>query len=116
MQRHYLESRNINLDGETFDAIARNANRMEIITRERIADELNKIMLSRRPSEGWILLDKTGLLPLIFPELAALKGVEVKDGRGHKDVFYHTLQVLDNVCSCEEWKSNAFMASRPTVL
>ena len=86
-----------NLDGETFDAIARNRERIHIITRERIADELNKIMLSRRPSEGWILLDKTGLLPLIFPELAALKGVEVKDGRGHKDVFYHTLQVLDNV-------------------
>ena len=86
-----------NLDGETFDAIARNANRMDIITRERIAEELNKIIMSRRPSEGWILLDKTGLLPLIFPELAALKGVEVKEGRGHKDVFYHTLQVLDNV-------------------
>ena len=86
-----------NLDGETFDAIARNANRIEIITRERIADELNKIMLSHRPSDGWLLLDKTGLLPLIFPELAALKGVEVKDGRGHKDVFLHTLHVLDNV-------------------
>ena len=86
-----------NLGGETFDAIVRNKQRMDIITRERIADELNKIMMSRRPSEGWILLDKTGLLPLIFPELAALKGVEVKDGRGHKDVFYHTLQVLDNV-------------------
>ena len=86
-----------NLDGETFDAIVRNAHRIGIITRERIAEELNKIMLSRRPSEGWILLDKTGLLPLIFPELAALKGVEVKDGRGHKDVFYHTLQVLDNI-------------------
>ena len=86
-----------NLEGKTFDAIVRNKQRMDIITRERIADELNKIMMSRRPSEGWILLDKTGLLPLIFPELAALKGVEVKDGRGHKDVFYHTLQVLDNV-------------------
>ena len=91
-----------NLDGETFDAIARNASRMEIITRERIAEELNKIMLSRRPSEGWILLDKTGLLPLIFPELAALKGVEVKEGRGHKDVFYHTLQVLDNVAQTSD--------------
>ena len=86
-----------NLDGETFDAIARNRERIQIITRERIAEELHKIMLSRRPSEGWILLDKTGLLPLIFPELAALKGVEVKEGRGHKDVFYHTLKVLDNV-------------------
>ena len=91
-----------NLYGETFDAIVRNAHRMEIITRERIAEELNKIMLSRRPSEGWMLLDKTGLLPLIFPELAALKGVEVKDGRGHKDVFYHTLQVLDNVALLQQ--------------
>ena len=90
-----------NLDGETFDAIERNKQRIEIITRERIDEELNKIMLSRRPSEGWILLDKTGLLPLIFPELAALKGIEVKDGRGHKDVFYHTLKVLDNVAALQ---------------
>ncbi len=89
------------LDGETFDAIARNAQRMHIITRERIADELNKIMLSRRPSEGWLLLDKTGLLPLIFPELVTLKGVETKDGRGHKDVFLHTLHVLDNVATLQ---------------
>ncbi len=85
------------LDSETFDAIQRNAGRIEIITKERIDDELNKIMLSRRPSVGWTLLDKTGLLPLIFPELAALKGVETKEGRGHKDVFLHTLQVLDNL-------------------
>jgi poly(A) polymerase len=91
-----------NLDGETFDAIERNKQRIEIITRERIAEELNKIMLSRRPSEGWLLLDKTGLLPLIFPELAALKGVEVKEGRGHKDVFYHTLKVLDNVAILQQ--------------
>ncbi len=91
-----------NLDSETFDAIARNAKRIEIITRERIADELHKIMLSRRPSEGWMLLDKTGLLPLIFPELAALKGVENKDGRGHKDVFLHTLKVLDNVAELQK--------------
>ena len=91
-----------NLDGETFDAIARNAQRIEIITRERIAEELNKIMLSRRPSEGWLLLDKTGLLPLVFPELVALKGVEVKDGRGHKDVFYHTLKVLDNIANSSD--------------
>ena len=86
-----------NIDGETFDAIVRNKERIGIITKERIAEELHKIMLSRRPSEGWILLDKTGLLPLIFPELAALKGIEVKEGRGHKDVFYHTLKVLDNI-------------------
>ena len=86
-----------NIDGETFDAIVRNRERIGIITKERIAEELHKIMLSRRPSEGWLLLDKTGLLPLIFPELAALKGIEVKEGRGHKDVFYHTLKVLDNI-------------------
>ena len=85
------------LDGETFDAIARNKERIGIITKERIAEELNKIILSRRPSEGFILLDKTGLLPLIFPDLAALKGIEVKEGRGHKDVFLHTLKVLDNL-------------------
>ncbi len=86
-----------NLHPETFDAIRRNASRLEIITRERIAEELNKIMMSRRPSEGWLLLDKTGLLPLVLPDLVALKGVEVKDGKGHKDVFLHTLKVLDNL-------------------
>ena len=85
------------LDRETFESIERNAGRIKIITKERIVEELNKIMLSRKPSIGWILLDKTGLLPLIFPELSALKGVETKDGKGHKDVFFHTLQVLDNL-------------------
>ena len=85
------------LDEETFDAIVRNKERIGIITKERIAEELNKIILSRRPSEGFVLLDKTGLLPLIFPELAALKGIDVKEGRGHKDVFLHTLKVLDNL-------------------
>ena len=91
-----------NIDSETFDAIVRNKERMEIITKERIADELHKIMLSRRPSEGWLLLDKTGLLPLIFPELVALKGIEVKEGRGHKDVFLHTLKVLDNLAASSD--------------
>ncbi|MGN0235739.1 MAG: CCA tRNA nucleotidyltransferase [Paludibacteraceae bacterium] len=90
------------LHPDTFDAIARNRERIRIITRERIADELNKIMLSRKPSAGWLLLDKTGLLPLVFPELAALKGVEVKNGKGHKDVFYHTLQVLDNLAESSD--------------
>ena len=101
-----------NLNGETFDAIARNKERIHIITKERIAEELNKIMLSRRPSEGWILLDKTGLLPLIFPELAALKGVEVKEGRGHKDVFYHTLKVLDNVAELTSERMNELTNER----
>ena len=84
---------------ETFEAIRRNANRITIITRERIADELMKIMRSDTPSRGWILLDQCGLLPLICPELAALKGVETVNGRGHKDNFMHTLQVLDNVAA-----------------
>ncbi len=90
------------LNISTFEAIERNRERINIITRERIADELHKIMLSRKPSVGWILLDKTGLLPLIFPELAALKGVESKDGRGHKDIFMHTLQVLDNLAQTSD--------------
>ena len=90
---------------ETFDAICRNAYRIEIITPERIKDELSKIMRSPKPSIGWDLLLKSGLLKLIMPELAALKGVEVVNGRGHKDNFYHTLGVLDNVAakSDNEW-------------
>jgi poly(A) polymerase len=82
---------------ETFEAIRRNAKRINIITRERVAEELMKIMRSSQPSRGWKLLDQCGLLPLIFPELAALKGVETVNGRGHKDNFMHTMQVLDNV-------------------
>ena len=85
------------LEDDTYDAIVRNKERIHIITKERINDELNKIMLSRRPSVGLLLLDKTGLLALIFPELVALKGVEIKEGKGHKDVFLHTLKVLDNL-------------------
>jgi poly(A) polymerase len=86
------------LEENTFDAIARNKERIGIISSERIADELNKIMMSRKPSVGFILLEKTGLLELIFPEVLALKGAETKDGIGHKDNFYHTLAVLDGLC------------------
>ena len=86
------------LETNTFDAIIRNKERIEIISKERIADELNKIMMSRKPSVGFILLEKTGLLELIFPEVLALKGAETKDGVGHKDNFYHTLAVLDGLC------------------
>lgn len=85
------------LDLETFNAIERNRERIKIITAERIDDELNKILLSPRPSVGLNLLDKTGLMQIILPELAALKGVETQDGRGHKDNLAHTLQVVDNV-------------------
>ena len=89
----------------TFTAIRRNAGRIKIITRERIADELMKIMRSPTPSRGFFLLDKSGLLPLICPELASLKGVETVNGRGHKDNFLHTMQVLDNVAAASdnEW-------------
>lgn len=90
---------------DTFEAIRRNAGRMEIITRERINEELSKIMKSQCPSVGWRLLDMTGLLPYIFPALVPLKGVEMKEGRGHKDNFYHTIKVVDNVAarSDKEW-------------
>lgn len=82
---------------ETFDAIQRNRERIGIVSMERVSDELNKIILSPKPSIGFILLEKTGLLEIIFPELLALKGAETKDGVGHKDNFYHTLIVLDNM-------------------
>lgn len=82
---------------ETFDALERNKQRIEIISKERIIDELNKIMLSKRPSKGFKLLDKCGLLEIIFPELANMKGVDIVEGRAHKDNFYHTLTVLDNL-------------------
>ncbi|NDV45841.1 HD domain-containing protein [Paludibacter sp. 221] len=85
------------LETNTFEAIARNKERIGIISKERINDELNKIIMSPKPSTGFILLDKSGLLELIFPELVALKGIETKEGIGHKDNFYHTLLVLDNV-------------------
>lgn len=90
---------------ETFSAIQRNAERINIIKRERIKDELQKIMRSRRPSIGWKLLLDSGLLKIILPELAAMRGIEVVHGRGHKDNFYHTLEVLDNVAAStdNEW-------------
>lgn len=90
---------------ETFDAIKKNADRMQIITRERINDELFKIMRSPHPSVGWKLIDETGLLQHVFPSLHPLKGVEFKEGKGHKDNFYHTLKVVDNVSekSDNEW-------------
>jgi poly(A) polymerase len=85
------------IDDQTFEAITRNAERIEIISKERICDELNKIIMSNRPSDGFKLLHKSGLLKLIFPQLTLLQGIESKNGRKHKDNFDHTLQVLDNV-------------------
>lgn len=87
------------IEFETFEAIKRNAGRIKIISFERISDELNKIMLSKKPSIGFNLLFDSGLLQLIFPELAAMYGVDVIDGKAHKDNFYHTLMVLDNICA-----------------
>ena len=82
---------------ETLEAITRNASRISIITMERISEELNKIVMTRKPSTGFYLLDKTGLLELIFPTFIALKGAEYVDGKGHKDNFKHTLEVLDRI-------------------
>lgn len=82
---------------DTFDAIEKNKDRIKIVSQERIADELNKIVMSPKPSLGFMLLEKTGLLNLIFPEMLALKGAETREGVGHKDNFYHTLSVLDNI-------------------
>ena len=83
---------------ETFASIQKNCDRIKIISQERIADELNKIMMSNKPSIGWDLLSKSGLLQIIFPQMMALHGAENVDGMGHKDNFYHTLQVIDNIC------------------
>lgn len=82
---------------ETMEAIRRNAGRLEIISRERVADELCKMMQAEKPSRAWMLLSEAGLLPLVLPELDAMRGVETVKGRGHKDNFLHTLEVLDNV-------------------
>ena len=84
---------------DTFEAISRNAKRIEIVSAERVMVELNKIMLSPTPSVGLKLMQKCGLMQLILPEISALQGVETVDGRGHKDIFYHTMQVLDNTAS-----------------
>ena len=89
---------NFFIDDETFDALERNASRIKIISGERIQTELNKIMMTRTPSKGLVDLHRCGLLQLILPELTALDIVETRNGRAHKNNFYHTLEVLDNVC------------------
>jgi len=82
---------------ETFEAIQKNAERIKIVSGERIIDEINKIVMTQKPSTGFDLLYKSGLLKIIFPQMVALAGAEYIDGKGHKDNFYHTLQVLDNI-------------------
>ena len=88
---------NFTIAPKTFEAIVKMADRIKIVSQERITDELTKIMLSTKPSIGWDLLSKSGLLQIIFPQMMALHGAEYVDGKGHKDNFYHTLQVLDNI-------------------
>ena len=85
------------IHNDTFDAIKRNAERIEIVSKERIVEEINKMILSPRASMGFKLMDRTNLLELILPELTALKGVDYVGGRGHKDNFKHTMEVLDNI-------------------
>ena len=89
---------NFMIEEETFEALERNADRIKIVSGERIKDELNKIMMTDTPSRGFVDLQRCGLLNIILPELAALDIVETKNGRSHKNNFYHTLEVLDNVC------------------
>ncbi len=89
------------IDDAAFEAIGRNVERLNIVSAERIAIELNKIMMSPRPSVGLKLMQKCGLMQLVLPEISALQGVETVDGRGHKDIFYHTMEVVDNVASVE---------------
>jgi len=90
------------IEPDTFEAILDNKDRIGIISQERITEELNKIILCPKPSYGFKLLFHSGLLSLIFPELVQLQGVEHKEGKGHKDNFYHTLQVLDNICASKD--------------
>jgi tRNA nucleotidyltransferase (CCA-adding enzyme) len=89
---------NFTIERQSLEAISQNASRIEIISKERIVDELHKILATSKPSVGFTLLEKTGLLKHILPELIALKGVEEIEGQRHKDNFYHTLEVVDNLC------------------
>ncbi len=88
---------NFDIEPDTFDGLVQMAERISIISKERINDELNKIILAKIPSYGFKLLHQAGILKLIFPEFVELQGAEYQDGKGHKDNFYHTLQVLDNI-------------------
>ena len=89
---------NFYIEDETFEALERNAERIKIISGERVEEELNKIMMTPTPSKGFVDLQRCGLLKLIMPELSVLDIVETRGGRAHKNNFYHTLEVLDNVC------------------
>lgn len=100
------------IEDETFEALERNAGRIKIISGERIGEELHKIMLTDQPSRGFVDLQRCGLLMLILPELAALDIVEKKNGRAHKNNFYHTLEVLDNLCAAQQKRMADINAKR----
>jgi len=93
---------NFTIEQSCFDAIRRNAERISIVSMERVSDEFNLIIQSAMPSKGFKMLDETGILKIIFPEFCELKGAEIIEGKGHKDNFYHTLAVLDNVASVSD--------------
>ncbi|MGB2369877.1 MAG: CCA tRNA nucleotidyltransferase, partial [Flavobacteriaceae bacterium] len=90
------------IDPSTMKSIRIMAERIEILSQERIVEEIHKILLTRKPSKGFLLLDKLGLLQHIFPELCSLKGIEEVEGQRHKDNFYHTFEVVDNICQTTE--------------
>jgi poly(A) polymerase len=88
---------NFTIEEKTFNSIKENAERIKIVSAERVVTELNKIIMSSHPSKGFILLEKAGLLRIVFPELDNLKGIETKEGKAHKDNFHHSIKVLDNI-------------------
>jgi putative nucleotidyltransferase with HDIG domain len=100
---------NFQIEKETFDALQRMADRIKIVSGERIKDELNKIILAPHPSIGFEYLQRSGLLMLVLPELAALDIVETKNGRAHKNNFYHTLEVLENVVKSDTLNSSLYL-------
>ena len=86
------------IDPSTMKSIRMMAERIEILSQERVVEEIHKILLTQKPSKGFLLLDKLGLLEHILPELCSLKGIEELEGQRHKDNFYHTFEVVDNIC------------------
>ena len=93
---------NFTIEDRTFNSITENVERIRIVSPERIVTELNKIIMCEHPSKGFILLEKSGLLKIILPELDNLKGVETKEGKAHKDNFHHSIKVLDNICKTSD--------------
>ena len=98
----FANTLNFEIDISLIRAITLNKNRIKIISNERIVEELNKILSTDKPSISFTLMEKTGLLKIILPELTSLKGIDEIEGKRHKDNFYHTLEVVDNICKKTE--------------